>query len=651
MDFRQQYLKYKKKYLKLKNITGGDNVMFIGNNKYTIDSEKNGIFDGKILINGYDATKIVYDGKWDVNDYDKFHYFGKFIKKDKTEYKIDCIGFFSNNDGIISFNGLYSDKLLYKNYDTFINKPLNGYTPSNIEYYSLNGNVILNTDSDFKKKLGPLRFVNKDSNINYISLNNYLFYQKGWYCLIYNNRANSFYKLIKHGFNACNKIINHIQIDNNIKEDRQKNVIENIEELNINIYLITIKYTSVNINGFVFGPNYTYKFSFIVGDIESIIHKKTIILCDYEDKICLLLHNDDIIKYNLIRDITLYDKERDIVIPEIKIFGINNISNSCYLNASLQFLLRCPPFYKYLFLNLQRNKRDEFYKENLRDYFYDISDGFIKKFFFIFENNFKKEKEYYIYEDTPNITSIRDTVFENNRQQDAEEFLNKIIDIIFDNNLLFDTDLYEDYKSDNDLYFVMLQYIHNPINKIFSIYTKSSIICGSGTQKTVISAKVDKLHFISLPIIFQKVNGSFYLNECLENYFKEEKITKEESFNIHCIDNMYKKIELCFLPEIVITVLKRFEYNRSNTTRNKIKDSAIIDSEIDFGKYMVPVMECKYKLTSYIIHSGENDGGHYYMYSYNDNLNMWIKYNDSSISEHEYMEQLDDAYILMYQRI
>ena len=103
MDFRQQYLKYKKKYLKLKNITGGDNVMFIGDKKYTVDSNKNGIFDGKILINGYDATKIVYDGKWDVNDYDKFHYFGKFIKKDKTEYKIDCIGFFSNKNIYLKF--------------------------------------------------------------------------------------------------------------------------------------------------------------------------------------------------------------------------------------------------------------------------------------------------------------------------------------------------------------------------------------------------------------------------------------------------------------------------------------------------------------------------------------------------------------------
>ena len=64
MDYKKKYIKYKQKYLKLKNMNGGENIIFNGTKKYIRNSNNTGIFHGKIIINGYNATDKLYEGKW-----------------------------------------------------------------------------------------------------------------------------------------------------------------------------------------------------------------------------------------------------------------------------------------------------------------------------------------------------------------------------------------------------------------------------------------------------------------------------------------------------------------------------------------------------------------------------------------------------------
>ena len=90
-------------------------------------------------------------------------------------------------------------------------------------------------------------------------------------------------------------------------------------------------------------------------------------------------------------------------------------------------------------------------------------------------------------------------------------------------------------------------------------------------------------------------------------------------------------------------------------SRKKISDKIDIPLEIDFKDYMHEKYsyddDTKYKLIGYIIQSGSVSGGHYWSYSYIENKKKWNVYNDSREYEVNGTPELENAYVLMYQKI
>ena len=88
MNYIEKYFKYKKKYIDLKNIKGGNFIKFEADkNKYIIDNNKNGLFEGEIFIDDVKITDVIYNGKWNCEK-DNYHYFGIFndsLKKKNIE--------------------------------------------------------------------------------------------------------------------------------------------------------------------------------------------------------------------------------------------------------------------------------------------------------------------------------------------------------------------------------------------------------------------------------------------------------------------------------------------------------------------------------------------------------------------------------------
>ena len=147
MDYKNKYLKYKKKYLDLKNMSGGVFTKYEADKQnYIMDKNNKGKFEGDVFIDEKKYENIKYDGTWNYNkNFD--HYYGNFKSNSGSQKNFDCAGMFENKDSKKIFSGICSDKLIIKNY----------------------------TD---KSSIDNARNINELEGIDYLKKT--LFYQNGW---------------------------------------------------------------------------------------------------------------------------------------------------------------------------------------------------------------------------------------------------------------------------------------------------------------------------------------------------------------------------------------------------------------------------------------------------------------------------------------
>jgi ubiquitin carboxyl-terminal hydrolase 4/11/15 len=151
-----------------------------------------------------------------------------------------------------------------------------------------------------------------------------------------------------------------------------------------------------------------------------------------------------------------------------------------------------------------------------------------------------------------------------------------------------------------------------------------------------------------------ELSGKMTLEKCLKKFVKEEKLEEgDEWYCSKCKNHVLatKKMELFYLPKILIICFKRF-----------IKDSSYSwdknDDEVDFPINNMDLKEfvigpdkehSKYDLFAVSQHYGSTGGGHYTAICKNDG--KWFSYNDSSC--HETSENnivTSAAYVLFYRR-
>ena len=91
-------------------------------------------------------------------------------------------------------------------------------------------------------------------------------------------------------------------------------------------------------------------------------------------------------------------------------------------------------------------------------------------------------------------------------------------------------------------------------------------------------------------------------------------------------------------PKWTIFNLTRFTYNTETNTSSKVFSIVNPTKKLTIPYFtdlslQEPDATMELELKAITVHSGSTlNGGHYYAYVYNKNLNKWIKYNDSSVS-------------------
>ena len=148
-------------------------------------------------------------------------------------------------------------------------------------------------------------------------------------------------------------------------------------------------------------------------------------------------------------------------------------------------------------------------------------------------------------------------------------------------------------------------------------------------------------------------NQKITLDDCIKNFCKEEKLEEgNEWYCSKCKKHTLatKKMELFYLPKILIICFKRFLRESYRWKKNE----EFIDfpiNNLDMGVHMIgpDKSHSKYNLFAVSQHYGSTAFGHYTAVC--KNFDKWYSYNDSSVHEcSENDARSSAAYVLFYRR-
>ena len=395
---------------------------------------------------------------------------------------------------------------------------------------------------------------------------------------------------------------------------------------------------------------------------NKISDKKSIKFINQEDKTTIEHYNDenhyfcyDILDENDNIKIPIYFKEykSNSEFPRIIMVSREN-SNLDDLRNKIYFNIR-----KFILSTLKKeNEESDFLSEEIKKYNTDIN----------IEDN-------YIFE---LIDQEYKVIFDNNYHhgEDSEEY-NECIKNFLENipfNLYLTKDFLNDKKDKiyiiNENYFTNLspqfteltgiKTYNDPITNLLNVLNNEHyyIVLEFKRNSNYINEKLFKLNtcvkcILDYPEEKEEGNDIMTLKKLFELFTKEEKLKQgDEWYCPRCKEHVLakKKMEIFYLPKILIICFKRFIKNSYSWKRNDEMIYFPIEN-LDMKEFVVgPDKDhSKYDLFAVSQHFGDTGYGHYTAIC--KNLNKWYSYNDSSVHETSSDNILSSsAYVLFYRR-
>jgi ubiquitin carboxyl-terminal hydrolase 8 len=315
--------------------------------------------------------------------------------------------------------------------------------------------------------------------------------------------------------------------------------------------------------------------------------------------------------------------------------GLCNLGNTCYLNSTLQIMSHIPELNNYL------NKYNPEKYNNIIDKHLVIEwielynlmwskDCIIspKRFlFFLRELSFKKN-----------------ALFSGNDQNDAVEYFYFVIDCF--HNSLNNTDNLKlsktNYKNINDAIDLYEKTNSSIIHRLFS-----SFIINNYINEETHAEEFNKIETnFTIELIIPNINENISIEQCIEYTFKTESMPDlwlDDKTNTR--KKLKKNTKICYLPQILVLHLKRWDY-----TLRKNNKLITYQSNIDMYPFTMynNAESCNYELFGIINHQGSVMGGHYYAYIKNNN--QWLMFNDMNVSKVSNIMSSDN-YCFFYRKI
>jgi ubiquitin C-terminal hydrolase len=399
--------------------------------------------------------------------------------------------------------------------------------------------------------------------------------------------------------------------------------------------------------------------------------------------------------------------------PRIGKCGFVNIGNTCYLNSILQLLLHCKPIINFLLEIDGEKKYIAYLKKNIGNKITSNKE-FIKnsKKIDIFtrateeEINNEMEKTLTVQlskiinalvengsatinpRSFKNIIDLKIPDFRGHNQQDAHEFLIKILDFIYEecgisanikinnttNNIKRYSELLEEYnlstneRNKNNTGLEISRLIKNNVIE-FKKYNGLSFI-GQTFKNKYNPISNDIFCFQINTIKCQDCHNETYNYDYVSILILEPKNTLQESFEDYCSFKLtdenfkcivcgankpvYKMCKIYKHSPIMFIQIKRFKFNgngyiKDNTSVN-IPDILNIEKYCDTDISEYKSKYYNYSLIGFSNHMGSMNGGHYTADCKDLINNNWYNFNDSDVYKYNDNNiNKSNAYILMFE--
>lgn len=378
--------------------------------------------------------------------------------------------------------------------------------------------------------------------------------------------------------------------------------------------------------------------------------------------------------------------------------GLQNIGNTCYMDAVLQSLAHCDVLRKFIvdkiFVDdLQHNivskcKNSDELQDKLTN---TITIQLFKLFNNMLDNQVVQPVEF------KNIISSKNNMFAGTQQNDAHELLNLIFDSIHEENK---SEIQIHINVQSDMYCQHQLVLENFLNKInnsrdfdeklviireYFEYDKShqrevinyngtnfwiryvaknfSVITQNMTGVFLSSIKCDECDnysntfepFTSIQLEIPSDKQEITLYDCFDDFISSEQLHGENKYNCQKCDELtrsHKQITFWRLPNILVIQLMRF----NTTGRSSRKNNALVKypRQLNLHKYVEDAdsEDITYELSAVIHHGGGVQSGHYWACC-NTDIHGWMNFDDSNvrkINECEFNNTVisDTGYILFY---
>ncbi|CAA0815296.1 Ubiquitin carboxyl-terminal hydrolase 24 [Striga hermonthica] len=357
--------------------------------------------------------------------------------------------------------------------------------------------------------------------------------------------------------------------------------------------------------------------------------------------------------------------------------GLVNLGNLCFLNATLQALLSCSPFFELLY-ELRNRDIPEVGYPTLHAFAEFISN------FNIYNEEINERDEKSILETgkpfqpimfdsilksfTPDIP---DNLSGRPREEDAQEFLSFVMHQMHDELLKLDAQVSngngktaslvsstDDESEDDDWETVgprnktavtrTQSFVPSKLSNIFGGQLKSVVKARAGNKASVTIQPFLLLHLNICPEQVCTIEDAlklFSAPETLEGY-KTSASGKGE------VVTASKSVKILELSQIMILHLMRFSYGSQGST--KLHKSVHFPLEFLVGRELLasPSEGRKYELVATITHHGRDPWKGHYTADARHPSGKWVRYDDASVTQITESKVLhDQAYLLFYKQV